>query len=185
MAFAALVVEGAYRELGFDAIVTCADGGKHSNTSSRHYVGAALDFRTNFMTGEQKQTLHAKLVARLGPDFDAVLESTHLHVEHQAKKLPGGGRGMKLVVAVPTHPRLSAGLAHDWYFGEMVPNSKDRFCCGESDCSSREIRFNAETLEFEILINDSWWLATDERWFKGPSPDSQAHGCMLPSDPFP
>ena len=87
MAFAAMVVEGAYRELGCDAIITCADGGKHSNTSL-HYVGAALDFRTNFLTGEQKQTLHAKLVARLGPDFDAVLESTHLHVEAQPKTYP-------------------------------------------------------------------------------------------------
>ena len=84
MAFAATVVEGAYRELGFDAIVTCCDGGNHSNTSL-HYVGAALDFRTNFMTDEQKQALHAKLVARLGQDFDAVLESSHLHLEHQPK----------------------------------------------------------------------------------------------------
>lgn len=87
MAFAAIVVEGAYRELGFDAIVTCADGGKHSNTSL-HYAGAALDFRTNFMTGEQKQALHAKLVARLGADFDAVLEATHLHLEAQPKSYP-------------------------------------------------------------------------------------------------
>ena len=84
MAFAATVVEGAYRELGCDAIVTCADGGKHS-TNSRHYIGAALDFRTNFLSGEQKQALHAKLVARLGPDFDAVLEETHLHVESDPK----------------------------------------------------------------------------------------------------
>ena len=89
---------------------------------------------------------------------------------------------MKLPLAGALILASAQASAHDWYLYEMVPNSVSRFCCGDSDCREREIRFNGETMEIEILINDRWWLATDARWFKGPSPDSQAHGCMLAAD---
>ena len=89
---------------------------------------------------------------------------------------------MKLALASALIVASGQASAHDWYLYEMVPNSVSRFCCGESDCSSREVRLNVETMEFEILISDRWWLATDARWFKGPRPTagSWLHGTRRP-----
>ena len=134
------------------------------------------------MTGEQKQTLHAKLVARLGPDFDACWRAV-TPSGASAKKLPGGGRRMKLALRPPPHPSPAAqASAHDWYLRRDGAEQREPVLLRQSDCSSREIRFNAETLEIEILINDRWWLATDERWFRGRrrSQRSWLHGTRGP-----
>jgi hypothetical protein len=88
MAVAAQVVADVYREHGVDCVITSAVDGQHSQTSL-HYAGAALDFRTRTLSFDQQFSMLNAVIERLGKDFDVVLESDHLHVEHQPRR--GGG----------------------------------------------------------------------------------------------
>jgi len=52
---------------------------------SKHYTGEALDFRIWYL--RDSGAFATSLQKLLGPDFDVVLEPTHLHVEwHQKPK---------------------------------------------------------------------------------------------------
>jgi hypothetical protein len=65
---------------GWDLVVTSVRDGVHME-GSRHYSGCAFDFRTSMLTKEQISTLRNELASALGPDFDVVIEGTHMHVE--------------------------------------------------------------------------------------------------------
>lgn len=82
---AILAAERAYAEAGCELMITSCIEGKHS-AGSLHYVGAALDLRTNHVPAEKLQALVAKIRAALGGDFDVVLEADHLHAEYQPKQ---------------------------------------------------------------------------------------------------
>ena len=85
MVLAAMVIASVFEKAGFEAVITSGIEGRHM-AGSFHYAGAAMDFRTNHI--EKKEVLDgivAKVKASLGPDFDAVLEVDHLHVEFQPK----------------------------------------------------------------------------------------------------
>lgn len=73
-----------YKELGIIPVITSAMDGEHS-PRSLHYKGRALDWRTRDMTPEQRALLRSDLGARLGPQYDCVLEDTHLHCEFDPK----------------------------------------------------------------------------------------------------
>jgi hypothetical protein len=77
----------------------------------------------------------------------------------------------------------ATGEGHEFYADQESPAGQK--CCNGVDCAPRPIRFNAETMELEILILDRWWPAVDPRWHLGPSPDGSWHGCMLPRDTQP
>ena len=62
--------------------VTSGRGGAHS-LRSFHFLGLAADLRTRDLTEVQKKETVAALKARLGDNFDVVLETDHLHVEYQ------------------------------------------------------------------------------------------------------
>jgi hypothetical protein len=83
----AMVVKDAYAELGADCILTSGRDGQHSETSL-HYAGHAFDFRTWMLTPEQQQDLIVVLKDRLTQDFDVILESDHIHLEHQPRRAP-------------------------------------------------------------------------------------------------
>lgn len=84
MLFGAQIVAGVYGKLGgYDAIITAATDGKHA-AGSLHYCGLALDFRTRHVPAELREKLLAEVKAALGPEFDVILEETHLHVEYDA-----------------------------------------------------------------------------------------------------
>lgn len=87
MVIGAIVVADAYAEIGADCIITSALDSQHS-TTSLHYAGQALDFRTRMLTPEQQQELVVILKERLGQDFDVILESDHIHVESQPRRAP-------------------------------------------------------------------------------------------------
>lgn len=77
--------------LGFkvDMLVTSGNDKVHMK-GSKHYTDEALDFRTKHLTTEEKAALKAAIKARLGKDFDCILEdengpNEHLHVEHDPK----------------------------------------------------------------------------------------------------
>lgn len=70
--------------LGVELVVTSAIDGKHSR-GSLHYVGQALDLRIRHMTEGEPEKAAVALRARLGKDYDVILESNHIHVEFQPK----------------------------------------------------------------------------------------------------
>jgi hypothetical protein len=84
MVVALLVVEGVFGHFGYEAIITSGRDGKH-RAGSLHYLGRALDFRTRHVISHHKTQIVDSLAARLGPDYDVVLEETHLHVEYDPK----------------------------------------------------------------------------------------------------
>ena len=67
-----------------ELVITSALDGKHS-VHSRHYQGNAIDIRTRDLVPTARQEFRDKLADALGPDFDVVLESDHLHVELDPK----------------------------------------------------------------------------------------------------
>jgi hypothetical protein len=67
-----------------DMLITSGNDSQHM-AGSRHYTDEALDFRTRHLTAEQKSILVQFVKLRLGPDYDVVLESDHLHIEYDPK----------------------------------------------------------------------------------------------------
>jgi hypothetical protein len=65
---------------GWDLLVTSVRDGVHME-GSRHYSGCAFDLRTNNLDAQQISLLRNELAGALGPDFDVVIEASHLHVE--------------------------------------------------------------------------------------------------------
>ena len=76
-------VKDAYDNLGVDCVITSATDGNHSS-GSWHHAGLAMDFRTRHLTSAQKKALTGTVKKSL-PEFDVVLESSHLHVEYDPK----------------------------------------------------------------------------------------------------
>ncbi len=80
--YARAVVERVTRNVcGRGAIITSGRDGKHS-ANSLHYSGNALDLRTRDLRDDQKQRYRKVLADELGPDFDVVLEKSHIHLEY-------------------------------------------------------------------------------------------------------
>ncbi len=65
--------------------ITSALEGQHS-TTSLHYIGCAVDFRTRNMNKAEKEMFRNSMTDALSNDFDVVLEHNHLHVEYQPKR---------------------------------------------------------------------------------------------------
>lgn len=66
---------------GRECIITSARDGQHS-ANSLHYVGKAMDIRTRDQPDAEIQVCASKLRDKLGPDYDVVVESTHIHIEY-------------------------------------------------------------------------------------------------------
>lgn len=69
--------------------VTSGNDRVHSR-GSKHYTDEALDFRTKHLTTKQKHLWARTIKARLGRDYDVILEdeggnNEHLHVEYDPK----------------------------------------------------------------------------------------------------
>lgn len=77
---AAIKVEAAYNDLGHECIITSGSDGQHM-PRSLHYKGLALDFRTRHVPVSQRQKILKSIKARVGPDFDVLLEKDHVHLE--------------------------------------------------------------------------------------------------------
>lgn len=61
-------------------ITSCCDG-KHME-GSKHYEGLAVDLRTRHLSPNDRLRFASLLARALGPEYDVVLEPTHLHVEY-------------------------------------------------------------------------------------------------------
>lgn len=88
--FAWTVAQALFVEHNVPAIMTSCVEGKHS-PGSKHYVGCAFDMRANHIAADKAAWLKDELAARLGADFDVILEKTadgkvsHIHVELDPK----------------------------------------------------------------------------------------------------
>ena len=94
MALAAHVVDGVFYDFSIlECWITSANDGRHSPTSLHYRDGLcrALDFRTHQTDLDGREVaLRNEVKARLGDDFDVVLEDVggpneHLHVEYDPK----------------------------------------------------------------------------------------------------
>jgi hypothetical protein len=89
MFYAAILAEGIFKKHGAnELVITSGADGKHS-LLSKHYpennasrLVEALDFRT---WNVDKDIVAADLRRKLGPNYDVVIESTHIHVEYDPK----------------------------------------------------------------------------------------------------
>ena len=79
------VIDRAYIEqTGYEAVLTSTFDGSHS-PSSLHYSNDAVDVRIHGLSTFDKDNIKQKLTARLGNDYDVVLEATHFHIEYDPK----------------------------------------------------------------------------------------------------
>ena len=65
-----------------NTLVTSGNDSVHME-GSLHYQDRALDFRTRDLTRDEVTQWAGEIERRLGPDYDVVIESDHLHVEYQ------------------------------------------------------------------------------------------------------
>lgn len=77
-------VDEVYKKFGYEFWITSANDSQHK-TNSLHYTGYAFDCRTKNVPAQLHVSLHAAIQACLGPQFDCVLESDHIHVEYDPK----------------------------------------------------------------------------------------------------
>ena len=72
---------------GYDFVITSGSDGRHSR-NSLHYSDMAVDIRTrlstpgSFFAEEIQLRIKSDLEKYLGPDYDVVIESSHLHLEY-------------------------------------------------------------------------------------------------------
>lgn len=81
---AMLVVDKVCAIHGVDPVATSILDGTHK-TGSLHYQGRAFDLRVRDVIPERRKAFRDALRVALGPEFDVVLEATHVHVEWDPK----------------------------------------------------------------------------------------------------
>ena len=81
------IIEAAapvYERFGKDLVITSGTDGQHMQ-GSLHYVGKALDLRASEAWGYSDRVrgqIAGHLRRELGPNYDIVIEPTHIHAEH-------------------------------------------------------------------------------------------------------
>ena len=86
-----LVAERVFDALGYKLVITSGLDGEHSKTSL-HYAGEAVDLRTRHVQPQHLPLIVDEIRKSLGENYDVVLEATHLHVEHQPRRVDDGVR---------------------------------------------------------------------------------------------
>lgn len=81
---ALFICEGVYREFQRECVITSVIDGRHSR-GSKHYSGNAVDIRTRNLNPLDKEPVKDEIAARLGEDYDVVLERDHIHIEFDPK----------------------------------------------------------------------------------------------------
>jgi hypothetical protein len=73
-----------YRDFGTPLVITSLLDGRHSATSL-HYEGLAVDLRTQNLDARVRALVAERIGKALGPEYDVVLESDHIHVEYDVR----------------------------------------------------------------------------------------------------
>ena len=83
MVLATSIVESVYDK--YDSCCTITSGTEQPaphKPDSLHWTGFALDYRIRTIPKFNRQPLANEIAEALGTEFDVVLHTTHLHVEH-------------------------------------------------------------------------------------------------------
>ena len=80
-----MTVQEVFRENKCEMTVTSVTDGTHS-PGSLHYIGHAFDLRLYHIPQAKLDTIIIQCRERLPGSFDVVIESDHIHIEHQPKK---------------------------------------------------------------------------------------------------
>ncbi len=81
---AAIIIDKIYDRHDAELVITEGTGSKHGR-GSLHYVGQAIDIRTNYFTKEQTDLVANEIIESLNEQYDVVIEETHIHIEFQPK----------------------------------------------------------------------------------------------------
>lgn len=73
-----------YSNNSYQLVITSLSDGKHMN-NSLHYSGYAADLRTRDMKVQDVPIVVTALRKVLGPDYDVIQESDHIHLEYDKK----------------------------------------------------------------------------------------------------
>ena len=65
----------------WDIVITSGNDSEHM-LGSKHYTFAALDLRISNIPKDELAPYIERLKARLGTGFDVILETNHIHIEH-------------------------------------------------------------------------------------------------------
>jgi len=80
-----IAAEGVYSFYSIPLVVTSVTDGSHG-PHSRHRVGLGADLRTFNVPEDTIPEIVDDLKRVLGPHFDVVLESDHIHLEYDPEK---------------------------------------------------------------------------------------------------
>jgi len=82
MIFALMVANEVYKKYGYELTVTSiAELSPGRKKGSRHLSGYAVDLRTRDMSHAHQNKIWLDISEALGPDYDVILESNHIHIE--------------------------------------------------------------------------------------------------------
>lgn len=73
------ILDGVMAKFNSDTIITSINDGKHKGLP--HYVGLAADIRNRHLPVDVRPVIVQQAQARLGVQFDFVLEKDHFHLE--------------------------------------------------------------------------------------------------------
>ncbi|MCW8827202.1 MAG: hypothetical protein OQK78_12350 [Gammaproteobacteria bacterium] len=83
--FAIMVARDVYLNRGYELVITSLNDAAHS-TTSLHYSGAAVDFRTTVINpNEDWDSVARQIKRRLGKHYDVINEHNHIHLEFQPR----------------------------------------------------------------------------------------------------
>lgn len=82
---AIIVARDLYAEHDYELVVTSLNDSDHAQTS-RHYLGAGVDFRTRMMAAGTAKEITEELRKRLGRHYLVLFEHNHIHVGYQPRK---------------------------------------------------------------------------------------------------
>ena len=79
--FGMLLCEAVFRSINQEMIITSVSDGTHK-VGSLHYEGYAFDLRIFHLRGISSYELRDRLIDALGPEYDVILEPSHIHIEY-------------------------------------------------------------------------------------------------------
>ena len=84
---AVIIANDIYTRHGKELVITEVTGGEHGR-GSKHYIGNAVDLRTNFFDRKEEiERVAQELREALGEQYDVVVEKTHIHIEYDPKTI--------------------------------------------------------------------------------------------------
>ena len=85
MVLASFIVDGVYRDYGYECVGTSLNDSDHHEIS-RHFQGMAEDFRTRHLPEGLDVEISEEITKRLGKHYYVALKVDHIHVAYKPRK---------------------------------------------------------------------------------------------------